>query len=120
MNWDQVIIKIKEKIQLGTDVNTIVSTYRFVVEIPPYKCKQYDNKEGYKVKIGENNAIKIPISMLQTLFQNSQKNNNTYNTKVFRDAFPVQAKNHGCHVHVIGKIFEKSGSVVNVGKDYLI
>ncbi len=120
MNWEQTIEKIRENIKVGTDVNTESSTFRIVLEIPPFQCKQYNNEVGYKVKIGDKNALEIPVSMLKTILENATKNNKRYNTSIFKEAFPRQTKNHGCHVHVVGKLLEKSGIADKEGNAYKI
>ncbi len=47
MNWNQAseLLKksIKSELQLTPDKNL-----KFVREIPPYKCKNYSNVEGFK------------------------------------------------------------------------
>ena len=122
MNWAEASILIKNTIQKGDDVNSQKSTFRFVDQVPPFQCKRYDykNEEGYKVRIGVKHLIEIPISMLETTFNQALANNRTYNNKVFADAFPKQAKNHGCHVHVVGRIFELSGVANKKGGNYKI
>ena len=122
MNWNEASLLIQNSIHLGDDVNTPKSTFRFVQEIPPYQCKKYSyqNEVGYKVKIGGTTVVEIPMGMLETLFNLSVENNRTYNSKIFKKSFPVQAKDHGCHVHVVGRIFELSGVARKSGSDYEI
>jgi len=111
MNWEEASILIKNTIQRGENINTQKSKQRLVEEIPPFQCKRYNykNEEGYKVRIGIKQIIEIPITMLETVFNLASENNRTYNNKIFATAFPKQAKAHGCHVHVVGRIFELCG-----------
>ena len=122
MNWEEAAILIKNTIQKGDDVNSQTSTFRFVDQVPPFQCKRsdYKNEEGYKVKIGVRDFVEIPITMLETVFNLAIENNRIYNNKIFADAFPKQAKDHGCHVHVIGRIFELSGVAYKNGGNYEI
>jgi len=122
MNWAEASILIKNTIQKGDDVNSQKSTFRFVDQVPPFHCKRYDykNEEGYKVRIGAKQLIEIPISMLERVFYLALENNRIYNNKVFADAFPKQVKDHGCHVHVVGRIFELSGVANKKGANYEI
>lgn len=46
--------------------------------------------------------------MLKKCF-NSLKNSDGYNCKVFSYYYPKQAKDHSCHVHVVGMIFKTAG-----------
>ena len=122
MNWKEASILIKNTIQRGDDVNTHKSTFRFVVQVPPFQCKRYNykNEEGYKVRIGVRDFLEIPISMLETVFNLALVNNRIYNSKVFATAFPRQLKDHGCHVHVVGRIFELSRVANKKGGNYEI
>jgi len=122
MNWAEASILIKNTIQRGDDVNTHKSTFRFVIQVPPFQCNRYNyqNEEGYKVSIGERDFVVIPITMLETVFNLAVENNRIYDNKVFADAFPKQVKDHGCHVHVVGRIFELCGVANKKGENYEI
>ena len=122
MNWEEASILIKNTIQKGDELNSQKSTFRIVIQVPPFQCKRYDykNEEGYKIRIGATSLIEIPISMLETVFKLALENNRIYNHKIFVAAFPRQAKNHGCHVHVVGRIFELSGVANKKGGNYEI
>ena len=121
MNWHEASQLIKDNILKGADVNTDKSTYRIVEEVPPYQCKKYNYVgEGYKVRIGEINTIEIPLSMLEAAFHLSVENKRIYNTKIFTELYPKQRKDHPCHVHTVGKIFELSGVATAVGSNYHI
>jgi hypothetical protein len=122
MNWEEASILIKNTIRTGYNINTQKSTFRYVDQVPPFQCKRYDykNEAGYKVRIGVRDFVEIPITMLETVFNLATENNRIYNNKVFADAFPKQARDHGCHVHVVGRIFELSGVANKKGGNYEI
>ena len=122
MNWEAASLLIKNRIQKGDDVNTHKSTFRIVDQVPPFQCERYNykNEEGYKVRIGVKHLIEIPISMLENVFNLAIENNRIYNNSVFANAFPKQAKDHGCHVHVVGRIFELSRVANKNGGNYEI
>ena len=122
MNWKEASILIKNNIRIGDNINTQKSKHRYVVNEPPFQCNRYNykNEEGYKVSIGERDFVEIPITMLETVFNIAIENCRIYNNKVFADAFPKQAKDHGCHVHVVGRIFELSGVANKKGGNYEI
>lgn len=119
MNWGIVLSIIKKTISKNLQIDSD-SEYRIVIEIPPYKCKTYDyfGAEGYKIQIGKTASLEVPINMIKNIYESSMKNNRTYNNSVFKSLYPRQLKNRGCHVQVIGKIFEKSGIAVKENKDY--
>lgn len=50
--------------------------------------------------------------MLELLFNSAVENGGIYNREVFRNNYERQLNSHGCHVHVVGKIFELSGVAV--------
>mgnify|MGYP007079446895 CR=1 FL=1 len=51
--------------------------FKIVVEVPPYKCKNYHNAEGFRVQVGTKSFVNIPLEMLKTVFEASLKNNKT-------------------------------------------
>lgn len=118
MEWE-LVQKAFLEISKGTDLNTKNSSYRVVLENPPYICKKYGyNSIGFKVQIGENQYIDIPLKMLNTIYDYSIKMGGIYNSKVFRNLFPKQASGHGCHIHVVGQLFVKAGVAVQKDGDY--
>jgi hypothetical protein len=110
MDWNLARINILDHMTVGSDINTKNSTYRKIVQVPPYKCNTYDYKgaEGFKVQIGYNTSIEIPIFMLKILYEEGHKNNQIYDANIFIKYFGDQYLYHGCHVHVVGQIFLKS------------
>ena len=111
MGWNEAKNIIKEKIVEGTDLNTQRSSLRKVLKIG-HRCNTYDynGEEGFLVRISnyDMNNLDIPWSVLEKCFH-SLKDPDGYNGKVFRQYYPRQAKNHPCHVHVVGMIFKKAG-----------
>jgi hypothetical protein len=110
MNWEKAEILIRSKIFNNVHLDS-KSEYKYIEAGPNYYCKQYDynNSLGFKVQIGANNYIEVPFSMLKTLYFSTITNNGIYDRNVIVDLYPMQVKNHGCHVHVIGKIFVLAG-----------
>ena len=50
----------------------------------------------------------------------AMKSPDGYDSDFFRQRFPIQAKDHPCHVHVVGQIFVVAGIAFTDGKRYLI
>lgn len=102
------------------------SDIRLIIKTPQnYNCRTYNyNLEtGFKVKIGKNSYIEIPWSMLENMFEDSKNetNGNIYRNPVFVNRYPDQAHNHGCHIHVIGKMFVYAGVARQISiRNYLI
>lgn len=117
MNWEQAYQMIILHIKKDLKINGEISTFRVILETPPYKCVGYNNSEGFRVKIGDskNSYIEIPISMLKTLYENALENRNTYNNSVFKKFYEKQLIAHSCHVHVVGQIFVNAKLAVKNG-----
>jgi hypothetical protein len=54
MDWNLARINILDYMTVGSYINSKHSTYRKIIQVPPYKCNTYDYKgaEGFKVQIG--------------------------------------------------------------------
>jgi hypothetical protein len=115
MNWEKACQKILSSIHKGMEINTKNSSFRKIIETPPYKCSGYDYCEGFKVRIGTSATVDIPLSMLKTTFENSLLNQNVYNKSVFIKNFSRQQEQHPCHVHVVGQIFVNANVAVQDG-----
>ena len=113
MNWKEAETLIRHTIITGMKLDN-----RTIVEGPDYQCCQYNyaGAKGFKVQIGVTTFIDIPFTMLQSVFEDSIANNRIYENKVFKNKFDRQLKAHGCHVHVIGRIFEKAGVATQIDK----
>ena len=111
MNWDQANRLIRAKIRTGTDLNTPASTYRFVKSVASTFDSDrygYHNERGFTVAIGRSNCIRIPWSMLKECFAQVISPDG-YDGTFFRERFPLQARDHPCHVHVVGQILVAAG-----------
>ena len=120
MTWIQAQEKILRKIKEGTDLNSTNTTYRIVLEVRDDISSaryRYNNETGLKVQIGKKNSINIPLDMLQRCYGalSSPKN---YDGKFFRKHYPLQAKNHPCHVHTVGRILVLAGLAKRNEKSY--
>jgi hypothetical protein len=113
MNWKESEILIRSKIIRGVSLDN-----RTVLDGPDYLCKGYDYNAspGYKIKIGEKTFLEIPFTMLIEVYKKAIANNGIYENKVFKLCFGRQCRNHPCHVHVIGRIFEKAGAAQKIDK----
>jgi len=113
MDWSEAKKQIEKKIQVGTDVNSKGSKLRKILRTN-YRCDSssygYNGEKGFLVRISnyEANNLKIPWSMLEYCFI-ALKKPEGYNNSYFIEKYPLQYKDHDCHVHVVGAIFEKSG-----------
>jgi hypothetical protein len=111
MNWEEARDRIRASVKVGTDVNTPASTYRYVEAVDALANSTrygYHSERCFVVRIGRSVQIRIPWSMLKECF--GQLNSpNGYDGSFFRSRFPLQARDHGCHVHVVGQIFVAAG-----------
>ena len=120
MDWNQAQSKIRTHVKVGSDVNTPASTYRFVGSVDSIINSErygYHNERGFTVSIGRSKKVKIPWSMLKECFFQLDSPNG-YDGTFFRERFPLQVKNHPCHVHVVGQIFVAAGIAQTDGKRY--
>jgi hypothetical protein len=111
MDWQEAQNKIRTHVQTGTDVNSPNSTYRFVESVGALGDSErygYHNERGFVVSLGKTNKIKVPWSMLRACFAQLCTPNG-YDGFFFRERFPLQARDHPCHVHAIGQIFVAAG-----------
>lgn len=113
MNWKEAETLIRNTIFTGMKLDN-----RTVLAGPDYPCKgyNYNSTPGFKIQIGTNTSIEIPFNMLQIVYADAIANNRTYENKVFKNKYERQLKSHGCHVHVIGRLFEKAGVATQIRK----
>ena len=111
MNWKEAEALICNAISVGIKLDN-----RTVLEGPDFPCKgyDYDGKPGFKIKIGKTTNIEVPLSMLQTVYEEARANNGIYENRVLKSKYERQLRSHGCHVHVLGKIFEKAGIATKI------
>jgi len=116
MQWDTAKKEIKLKITTGLDVNTDRSQYCKIVDAN-HHCGTYGYEEsGFKVKMGEKAHVEIPWSMLEECFIDLSAG--LYNHETFKEKYPRQRRNRGCHVHIVGMIFVHSGLARKDGNNY--
>lgn len=118
MTWEEASVKI-HRIAVPMHLNR-ESRYRIVEAIKP-DCKtyEYNSEPGFVVRIGLKQTIEIPFSMLEQLFISSTIRG-VYNNGIFKKHYEQQLKNHGCHVHVVGKIFELVGACRKKDNNYYL
>lgn len=122
MDWQTTQEKIRNSIKPGTNLNTPNSTFRSVLAANvPIESDRYSYKResGFIVAIGQTAKISIPWSMLKTCFLQLQSPHG-YDGDFFRRVYPLQAKDHGCHIHVVGQIFVAAGIARMIGNTYRI
>jgi hypothetical protein len=122
MDWAEAQSKIRANVRIGADVNTPASTYRFVQAVDSTANNErygYCDEHCFTVSIGRTNRIKIPWSMLEECFA-QLKRSEGYDGAYFRERFPLQAQDHPCHVHVVGRIFIAAGIAYTNGAKYWI
>ena len=110
MNWNEAELLIRQNINVGIHLSP-ESNFRYILAGPEYSCFRYnyDGVNGYKVKIAVNTDIEIPLTMLEAIYNATIINNSIYNKHVIEEIYPQQVRTHGCHVHVVAKIFQLSG-----------
>jgi hypothetical protein len=121
MEWDVARQLIAQNVVVGSDLNRPGSTSRRVLEAevclntPRFS---YQGERGYRGSIGKKDRIEIPWSMLEVCFGQLSEPGG-YGGTFFRQRFPAQAREHPCHVHVVGRILEVAGVAVAVGNRYV-
>ena len=108
MNWEEAKKLLKTTIKVDLHL-TPDANFKFVRKVPPHTCKNYANEEGFRVQVGERSFVNIPFSMLQTIFEASKVNKNTYNKSIFEKHYPRELNAKPCNVHSVGKLFEHAG-----------
>jgi hypothetical protein len=120
MTWNEAAQLIRTNIHEGLDLDP-ANQFKIVVEIPPYRCRNFNNEEGYRVQVGQSSFVNIPISMLKLLFETSVDNNGIYNNSIFARYYQQKLNGKPCYVHSIGKMFFKADVMEIVdGNNYRI
>ncbi len=120
MEWDEAKHRITKSVRMETDLNTEKSSYRKIEHIGRLRDSNrygYSGVSGFEVRIGEDATISIPWTMLRKCFRCLQDPSG-YDGSSFRSLFPKQAKDHGCHVHIVGMIFVAAGLAESAGRSY--
>lgn len=111
MEWNGAQQQIQSCIKVGSDLNSARSTFRFVKStdsVISNRSYGYRGERGFIVSIGRTVTIQIPWSLLRECFT-ALSTPSGYSGAFFRKQFPKQARDHPCHVHVVGQIFVRSG-----------
>ncbi len=106
-------------------VNTKVCSkgkYKIIVEIPPYKCyrNNFGGSIGFKMKIGKNDFIEIPLDMLVILYDRALSNRKIYERQVFAEPYKKLIETKPCYVHAVGGILESAKLARKQGNKYLL
>ena len=111
MNWHEAMYIIQAHIRPGTNLNTAGSNYRIVRSTEALINSNrygYKNDRGFIVPIGKSATVSIPWQLLEHCFM-ALTSSGGFGGSFFREHYPLQAKDHYCHFHVIGQIFVVSG-----------
>ena len=68
------------------------------------------------MQVGAKSFVNISLEMLQSIFEASIQNNNTYKRAVFGELFPRELNAKPCNVHSVGKLFEHAGIMQMIDK----
>ena len=122
MPWRNAQDLIRQKIKVGTDLNTADSTFRRVLQanVPIHSSSYgYLGELGFKVSIGRSkySVVQVPWEMLRECYEISTKPSG-YTGSEFRRLYPKQAQHHPCHIHVVGRILEVAGPATLRGEAY--
>ena len=110
LNFGNLVQLIENKINVGTNLNTKSSKFRYV--------KLIENNLLI-VFVGKNNVVKITFESLFEIYRLTQKNIGIYNKSVCLEILRQQTLNKGCLVHVVGMIFVRIGVMRIVdGRNY--
>ena len=122
MSWEEAWAAITKSITKGMKLDKAANYGRPVIEIPPFACTtfNYDGEEGYKVKIGSDSFIEIPISMLKKCYIKARENGKMYKTSIIYSLYPEQLAEHGGYVHVVGRMFEIAGLARKIRGGYAL
>jgi predicted Rdx family selenoprotein len=110
MDWAQAEVLIRRCIVCGVDLKTAWSSQRIVKSV---------GTSVIRVQIGATNRVVIPMSMLQVINAHLD-GGGVFDRTYFSQKYPVEAKNRGCMIHVIGQIFVKAGLARQSGTGYVI
>lgn len=113
MAWDHAEILLRNNIVQMHGLDP-VNQYKIVTEIPPYTCNNFQNEEGFRIRVGAASNINAPMSMLENIYNEAVHNNGLYNNQIFSRSYPVEYNNKPCYVHAIGKLFVAAGVMEQV------
>ncbi|GFM33268.1 hypothetical protein DSM101010T_16330 [Desulfovibrio subterraneus] len=110
MDWTQAEVFIRRCIVCGVDLKTAWSSQRIVKSV---------GASVIRVQIGAAKCVAIPVSMLQVINAHLD-GGGVFDRTYFSQKYPVEAKNRGCMIHVIGQIFVKAGLARQNRRSYVI
>lgn len=123
MNWARAQHLILQNIFLNQQLDTSAN-YKIVREVSPYNCfnNGFNGGFGFRIQVGRNSFIDVPLDMLQRLLALSVSNGYLYNNTVFKSGYLLLLKNKPCYVHAIGGIFTQAGVATKCddGRNYII
>jgi hypothetical protein len=111
MKWANAVNQIINKIEVGTNLNTNNSNYRFVSDVPPIDSGSNDLEKELCYRVIYNkykHKLSISINMLENIFKDTIENKGIYNRAIFKKNHKKNLV-HGCNVHIVGMIFVKAG-----------
>lgn len=101
MNW-QTAENNLNNIRPNQDLDEKVS-YKIVRDIP------HNRPDGFRVQVGKDEHIDIPLDMLRKIFERSVSNGGRYNREVINALYPQKVKSKPCYVQSVGKLFKAAG-----------
>jgi hypothetical protein len=119
MTWDEAKKSMQANLKFGQDLDTEGSDGREIVQVNKSinsRRYRYEDENGFYVSIGVN-KLNIPWSMLEKCFRHLSRPAG-YDGDRFREDYPRQAADHGCHVHVVGQMFVRAGIARTDGGSY--
>jgi len=78
---------------------------------------EYRGEAGFVISIGKTSKIKVPWSMLEACFRQLSTPDG-HNGTFFRQRYPLQARDHPCHVHAVGHMLVVAGVARRGGNTY--
>ncbi len=105
LNFENLVQLIENKINIGTNLNTKSSKFRYV--------KLIENN-SLIVFVGKNNVVKITFESIFEIYRLSLQNKGVYNKSICLEILRQQTLNKGCLVYVVGMIFVRIGVLRSV------
>lgn len=96
LNFENLVQLIENKINVGTNLNTKSSKFRYV---------KFIENNSLVIFVGKNNVVKITFESLFEIYRLSLQNKGVYNKSICLEILRQQTLNKGCLVHVVGMIF---------------
>jgi len=117
MNWEQAQVRILNTITIDIHLDPR-SRYKFIRAVPPYvsNMSAHMGKAAFRVQVGQNSHIDIPLEMLKVMHTQATLNNSrVYDKQLFERFYPNEYKNKPCYVQAIGKLFLRAGVATPIG-----